>query len=129
MGADDNKKLDELSHDVKELTKAITEYITIVRRHIVEQEKIDRHVDRRFDDHEGRIRTIEDWKAETTARLPQRLIDADQITQDIDRLESANAQINQALAKWGGIALAVWLCVNLVVEPLLKALWASAFGG
>ncbi|MBI1369038.1 MAG: hypothetical protein GC162_10340 [Planctomycetes bacterium] len=129
LTSETRKAHEEMRHDIRDLTRQVTEYTTVTRRHIAEAEKLDRKVDRMLEDHEGRLKSLEVWRGGVDRSLPTKLIDGAQIEADIDRLDADVVAIKTTLAKYGGIALAIWTVAQFVAAPAMQALWKVAFGG
>lgn len=109
-----------LSVDVNKLAQHVTEYTTVVRRHLINQESHDRHVMKLLDQHDQRIRTLEEWRAVKDATLPQKIIDGSQIEMKFEEVEREIRGINKTLAKWAGIAVAAATLVQIAAQPLIK---------
>lgn len=126
--ADEASNKSTTSDQLSEISKLLTEYITVTRRHIAEQEKVNRHLEKLIEDHEGRLRRIEQWRERTEAKLPKRMLEAEAIEQADAATDEEVVTIKKTLAKWGGIALGLWVAAQIVLQPLIQALWRWAVG-
>ena len=140
MSEDDLKKFEALANEmrgmhedtreeVRELMKQVIEYTTVTRRHIAEQERIDRRVAGITDDHERRIGELEVWRGGIDRVMPKTMLDGGAIEKRLKSVESGQAAIDRKLAKYGGMALAIWGIAQVVVTPLMQFVWKFTLGG
>ncbi len=143
-------QISTMSDDIGSLRREWTKMSTdiagltaVVRQSVQSQHQINGKLDRMMDDHELRLREVEKFKIDLAARLPVRLLSAENIEkhlqqQDMNiekhlqqqdlRISEQSGKIdgiNKTLAKWGGVFVAVSAIIQAVV-PFISKLF---FGG
>jgi len=116
------KRLDGVKKEIHDLSNTVTQYTTVTRRHLEQQQQTNDHLQRIVDQHDGRIRHLEQHKAVLDATLPNN-------EQRIKDVEEQVKLINRTLGKYAAAVGGGVVVVNLVAPPLLRALWQLAFGG
>ena len=123
---DQHERHEQLAGELRDalggMARTLTEYTVVLERHINEEERNGRRVDKLIDDHEKRLRDVEEWQVATAAKLPAWIDDAEDLKSDV-------SQIKLRMAKWIGIATACLVLAQLTVVPVIqgavKALFAA----
>ncbi len=123
----DVEKLEQVRSELNKLNVQLVEYMTVMRRHIVEEEKTGRAMERTLADHEQRLRDLEEFKTVMASTLPKSWLNPEEIRGHIGGLEKKVDGMRVTLAKWLGIAIGALAVLDLVVMPLLRLL-ASHWG-
>ena len=114
--------------DLQEATVSLTQTTTVLRQHVQEQRAMNARLEGLARDQEHRLRTLETWRSGIDAKLPTKLMAADEVEERLagvvaevhennevlGRIET-NVNINKTkLAVWGGVVGALILLLELI---------------
>jgi phage shock protein A len=110
-----DKQLNDVHAAIREATSQLVETTTTLRSHIVEQRGINARWDRMATDHDQRIRGLEDRQARLETRVPKKLVDGEEIVEDLARIENKVDRVSAKVLMWsGGIAASVTILTLLI---------------
>lgn len=122
--ADDQFNSD-LNETIRELTRQLAEYSTITRRHIGEQEKINRHLTLAADNHDERLRDLEKWQAVLEATMPKKWLNAEAVEAELKKLR---AEVSSLVIKAAIAGTFLWLLLQVIVVPLGQMVMSKFVG-
>lgn len=110
-----DKQLTDVNATLREATSQLVETTTTLRTHIVEQRGINERWDRMAVDHDQRLRRLEDSQARLETRIPEKLVDGEEIVEDLARIEGKVDHVSAKVWMWsGGIAASVTILTLLI---------------
>lgn len=129
LGEQTHKRLDSLRQELHQVNVTVSQYTTVTRRTVEQQQQTNEHLQRIANQHDERIRGLEQHRAAMDATRPRKMLDGEHIEQRLGAVESEITAIKRTLAKYAALAGGAIVLVNAVAAPALRGLWQLAFGG
>jgi hypothetical protein len=124
-----HERIDEALKSMGGIMAEVSSLTTLVRATLAEQKNMNRKLDQEREDHERRLRLLEEWRAGVDRIMPARIADASDVEERLDEQDAQLRAIDRTLAKWAGVAIVGLILIEVVVVPLVKTGWSVLFGG
>jgi chromosome segregation ATPase len=137
-----NGQIDKLVVTIHAQAIDLREYVTVTRRHVANQESINDRVQKALDGHDDRLHSLETAAEVLRAKLPKRLLPAEDIEARAAKLDARLdghagkieqqgkelGEIRTTLGKYAAIFSVVFMALNWGGPLVFKVVAAKLFG-
>jgi hypothetical protein len=119
----------QIAEHILDISKGLAETTTILRRHIGEQEKLNRRLTELADQNDERLRSLEQWAAVVKATLPTEFLSPRTVEKSINTVDQRLRKVETVLIRWGGVWLVLSVLANMLGPTILTRVLALFGGG